>query len=164
MIRTAFAFLALLLAVEAAAAQSWRPYANARFGTMADVPRDWRAGREPENADGLQFSSPDGQASITVSGSLHVWDTIGEAMAIMETPDDGATVTYRRRGKRMLILSGTRGDTIFYRKSILSCRDRIWNSVSIEYPARRKAAYDALVTHVSGSLRFGGRSAQIPDC
>ena len=82
----------------------------------------------------------------------------------MEAPDDGATITYRHRGKRVLIVSGVRGDTVFYRKSILSCRDQIWNSVSIEYPAARKAAYDALVTHVAGSLRFGGASAQIPNC
>jgi hypothetical protein len=146
------------------AAESWRVYANVRFGTVADVPRDWRPGREPENGDGLRFASPDGQASITVSGSLHIWDTPEEAMDIMEGGDKDQTITYKRRGKRMLIVSGTRRDMIFYRKSILSCRDQIWNSVSIEYPVPQKAAYDSLVTRVAASLRFGGKSAQITDC
>jgi hypothetical protein len=46
---------------------------------------------------------------------------------------------------------------------MLSCRDRIWNNLSIEYPAARKTAVDVLVTPVAGSLRFG-RSAQVPNC
>ena len=82
----------------------------------------------------------------------------------MESPGDGATVTYRHRSKRVLVVSGTRGAKIIYRKSILSCRDQIWNSVSVEYPTDRKLDYDALVAHVAGSLRFSGASAQIPDC
>ena len=61
------------------------------------------------------------------------------------------------------MVSGTRGDTIFYAKHILSCGDQIWNNVHLEYPATEKAAYDALVTHVAGSLR-PGRSAQVPRC
>lgn len=164
MIRAVCVLLLLAFTADAGAAESWRVYANARFGSVADVPRDWRPGREPENGDGLRFASPDGQASVTVSGSLHIWDTPEEAMDIMQGADKDETVTYQRRTKRMLIVSGTRGNAIFYRKSILSCRDQIWNSVSIEYPAQRKAAYDALVTHVAGSLRFGGKSAQISDC
>jgi serine/threonine-protein kinase len=164
MIRTVLAVLILVLAADDASAQDWRSYRNARFGTVADVPRDWRAGRASENADGLAFSAPDAKGTITVSGGLHVWDTIAEAVEIMEASDDRATITYRHRGKRVLVVSGTRGDTVFYRKSILSCRDQIWNSVSTEYPAGNKAAYDALVTHVAGSLRFGGASVQIPNC
>jgi hypothetical protein len=52
------------------------------------------------------------------------------------------------------------GNRIFYRKSMLSRRDQIWNNLSIEYPPARKTAFDALVTRVAGSLRFG-RSAQV---
>src|SRR5262249_35584903 len=68
----AFLVWALALCDEHALAQSsrhggWRTYENTRFGTVAEVPRDRRAGREPENGDGLAFSSPDGQATITVS-------------------------------------------------------------------------------------------------
>ena len=42
-------------------------------------------------------------------------------------------------------MSGTRGDTIFYRRSIPSCGNKIWNDLVIEYPAVQKAAYDAIV-------------------
>ncbi len=144
-------------------AESWRVYSNARFGTTADVPADWRAGRPPANGDGLVFTSPDGQASVAVYGGLHIWDSIDEAVAIIEKPDDGETITYRHREPRAIVVSGTQGDRIFYVKSILSCRDNVWNSVRIEYPAARKQAFDRLVAHVAGSLR-SGRSEQVREC
>ena len=62
-----------------------------------------------------------------------------------------------------VVVSGTKGDSIFYRKSILSCRDQVWNSVSIEYPAAEKKAFDAIVTHVAGSLK-AGQSEQVAEC
>jgi serine/threonine-protein kinase len=159
----ALAFVLLTASARIAFAQSWRSYANARFGTVAQVPRDWRAGREPENGDGFAFISPDGQATITVSGGLNIDDSVEQAMSSREQPMEGETITYKLRRGRVLVVSGLRGDRIFYSKSMLSCRDQIWNNVSIEYPAARKAQFDALVTHVAGSLRFG-RSAQIPKC
>jgi hypothetical protein len=66
-------FVALLLVTIAApgvAQNAWRTYHNARFGVSADIPSDWKAGEEPANNDGLVFSSPDGTATITVSGML----------------------------------------------------------------------------------------------
>lgn len=150
-------------ACAAASAQQYRTYANARFGTTAELPADWKPDPPPANGDGLIFRSPDGRASVTVSGSFNVWDSIDEAMKIYEQPQDGETVTYRHREPRALVVSGTRGDVIFYAKHILSCRDQVWNSVHIEYPARDKTAYDPLVTRVARSLR-PGRGGQVEDC
>jgi hypothetical protein len=154
--------LALTIATSALA-QDWRGYTNPRFGTRAEVPRDWKMGDAPENDDGRVFTAPDGRASITVYGSLHVFDSIGEAMDILEAPKDGETVTYRQRTARAITVSGTKGERIFYRKALLSCRDRIWNGVSIEYPAADKQNFDALVTRVAKSLR-GGQGYQVKGC
>lgn len=146
-----------------AAAETYRVYTNERFGQTADVPASWRADPPPVNGDGLIFRSPSGDASLTVYGSLNIADSVSEAMRDQATPIDGEAVTYRKTGKRDVTLSGAKGDRIFYRKSILVCRDQIWNSIHLEYPARDKKAYDALVTRVARSLR-GGRSEQISDC
>jgi hypothetical protein len=160
-------WLALLLFAAslstAVAAETYRPYANERFGATADVPASWRADPPPANGDGLIFRSPDGSASLTVSGSLNIADNVQEALRDQGTPNDGEAVTYRKSGKRDVTLSGAKGDKIFYRKSILVCGERIWNSIHLEYPSRDKKAYDALVTHVVRSLR-AGRSEQIADC
>ena len=161
---TSLGAIALLaLAAVATAAPQYRTYANPRFGTTADVPVDWKSDPPPANGDGLRFNSPDKRASLTVSGSLNIYDTVEEAMKSYEEPGDGEKITYRHREPRAIVVSGTRGNTIFYGKHILSCGDQIWNSVYLEYPTAEKAAYDALVAHVAGSLR-PGRSAQVPNC
>ncbi len=161
-----FLALALLAAasIASARAESFRTYANDRFGATAEYPGDWRSDPPPENGDGLVFRSPDGQATITISGILNIADTPEEAMRDEEKGYDGQTVTFHQHGRRSVIVSGTQGDKIFYRKSILVCRDQIWNHVYLEYPAARKTEYDALVAKVAGSLHFSGASEQIPNC
>jgi hypothetical protein len=157
--------IALLLAGSATAAAaegSWRTYHNERFGVSADIPAGWKAGEEPANNDGRVFTSPDGLATITVSGILNP-DSAAQAIADEQKGEDGETVTYRSKGARQAVISGTRGDMIFYRKVILSCRDQILNHLVIEYPAAQKQAFDGLVGHVAGSLQ-AGPSWQIPGC
>jgi hypothetical protein len=84
-------------------------------------------------------------------------------MAILERPNEGEQITYRHRETRLLVISGLKRDRIFYRKSILSCRDTVWNSVAIEYPSARKDAFDGLVAQVAKSLK-PGRSEEVAAC
>jgi hypothetical protein len=146
------------------AEQTYRNYRNARFGVGADVPSDWKAGREPDNNDGLVFSSPDGAATITVSGILNADDTPArQAIAEEQRAQDGETVTYRKSDARQAVISGTHGDMIFYRKTILSCGDQVLNHLVIEYPAAQKQAFDTLVSHVAASMR-SSPGEQISKC
>jgi hypothetical protein len=159
----ALPLLACALALPAGAAPGWQVYMNPRYGTTLDVPADWRRGREPDNGDGLVFTSPDGAATIRVWGGLHIADSVAEELDSREAANPGETISYRRRDRRSLVVSGRRGDTVFYRKSILSCRDTVWSSLAIEYPAARKAALDPLVSRVAGSLKQG-RGLQADAC
>jgi hypothetical protein len=153
---TAFALAGVAAAMSTAHAEDgYRTYHNDRFGVTADVPRDWRAGRPPDNNDGLRFTSPDGTATITVSGGYRMADTVAEALTSEQAADEGETVTYQTRGPRMAVISGMRGQTVFYRKVVLSCKDQVMNRVSIEYPVARKQQFDALVTHAAASLQGG---------
>lgn len=158
------AFLIASLSAKALAeSQTWSTYHNLRFGTTADVPQGWRSGPPPANNDGLIFTSQDGTAQLTVSGSLNIQDSLEAAFESYETPEKGETISYKHRAGHAVTLSGTKGDRIFYTKHLLSCRDQIWNSIYLEYPAARKAAFDALVAHVAKSLR-PGKGTQIENC
>src|SRR5471030_1510041 len=119
-----FLALALLAAasIASARAESFRIYSNPRFGATAEYPADWRPDPPPENGDGLVFRSPDGKATITISGILNIADSPDEAMRDEEKVSDGQTVTFHQHGRRSVIMSGTQGDKIFYRKSLLVCR------------------------------------------
>jgi hypothetical protein len=160
----AFVVAAIAALCPANAEQGYRTYRNARFGVSADVPSDWKAGREPDNMDGLVFSSPDGAATITVSGILNADDTPASDMIVDEQrAQSGETVTYRSKGPHQAVISGTRGAVISYRKTMLSCKDQVINHLVIEYPAAQKQAFDALVMHVAASMRTSP-GVQIPNC
>lgn len=156
------AFAAVLIAVSAQA-EGWRLYRNSRFGTTADVPKDWTMGEAPQNDDGRVFTSPDKQSEIIISGSFRTFQKEQE-IADRLAPGEGETIAYRRQGKDWLAVSGTKGDRIFYRKSRLSCNGAVWNSVSIDYPASQKKNFDPLVTRVSRSLRPGRSDERLTDC
>jgi serine/threonine-protein kinase len=138
-----------------ACADSWRSYHNTRFGATAAVPADWTMGPPPENDDGRVFISPDKRAQITISG-IRALDSVQEEMAGQAKPFDGETISYLKRGNGWLVASGTKGEEIFYRKSILTCHNTILNHIYILYPKSDKAKYDKLVAHVSASLHAGG--------
>ena len=143
-------------------AETWTRYQNARFGTTADIPAGWKAEPPPENGDGVQLVSPDKRASLTVSGGF-IEPPSAAGLADLAEPLQGERVAYAKHGRGWAIVSGTKDDRIFYRKYVLSCGNAIWNSVSLDYPAVDKTAYDALVKHVSASLR-GGRGSNAYRC
>jgi hypothetical protein len=146
-------FLALIaiLFTFGANAETLRTMYTPRFGATAKVPANWVMDPPPENDDGRSFRSPNGRAQIIVSGSFALGETIADKMA--SEPENGETITYKKRGPDWVVSSGTKGDRIFYQKSILTCHDTIWNDLWIEYPEAEKHNYDALVTHVSVTLR-----------
>ena len=135
-----------------ASAQSWRPYHNDRFGTVGASPAGWIAQRPPDNGDGQIFSSPDGRATLTISAGYNEPATPA-GLARLAGYEDAGTVTYRKAGKDWIVVSGQKNGQIFYRRYVLSCANSIWNSVSVDYPAAEKSAYDAIVAHAGAALR-----------
>ena len=130
-------------------ASEWRTFTATRFGTIADVPGDWSMDPPPVNNDGRVFRSPDRQAQISISGGF-ITESVTSAL---RDAASGIGVTYQRIGPNWAVASGVEGSRIFYRRSVIACRNRIVNTVEITYPQSRKQAYDVLVGHVSKSLR-----------
>jgi hypothetical protein len=148
-------FALQLLALAAADATTWRTYHNPRFGTTADVPADWIAQPPPENGDGLVFVPSDHRAQIVVSGILNM-GSIAAEIASRIKPSEDERITYSKVGVSSVVVSGFKGkDRIFYRRSMMSCKNQIWNSVAIEYPASEKLTFDPVVQRASSSLRGG---------
>jgi hypothetical protein len=111
-------------------------------------------GPEPANDDGRKFTSPDKHAEIIISGIFPSVDTDDELASRLEA-GEGETIKFKKRQGKWVVVSGTKGDRIFYRKTLLSCRGSIANNLWIEHPAAEKEKYDALIAHVAASLRPG---------
>jgi serine/threonine-protein kinase len=144
----------IVIYASSVSAESWRSYHNDRFGTTADVPAGWKMEPPPANDDGRIFTSPDGRAELVVNGMFANVADPDELGSRLE-PLEGETITYKQRKGNWVVVSGVKGDKIFYRKTLLSCRNTVANNLSIEYPAAEKEAYDALVAHVGASLKSG---------
>jgi hypothetical protein len=144
----------------AGAAESCAHYQNARYGTTIDYPRRFRAGPEPDNGDGLTFTAADG-ATLRVWGSLNAdeRDIAGLEVFLREAADKDERITYRAAGANWLVLSGLRGDKLFYTRYLFSHRGEVINAFDIDYAAARKAEYDPIVARLSKSLK-GGRGFQ----
>ncbi len=150
----ALAGIAAALATSRATAAEWRVYHNDRFGATADYPAGWKMEPAPVNDDGRVFTSPDGKARVTISGIFAI-NPREEEITEKAQPLAGEKVTYRAHKGDWIVVSGTRGGAIFYRKSLISCDNKVWNDVEVVYPATEKAKYDPLVAHIAASLKPG---------
>lgn len=136
---------------------AWSRYANARFGTVAEIPTDLfrMVDPPPTNGDGRLFKSQNG-AELTISGSygaITVTDNFAEykAWILGQLQKDGVSVTYKAQGKGWVVASGTKGGDIVYVKVIEGCDAA--HELRIIYPSAHKSTYDPLVGRLARSLK-----------
>ncbi|ESZ68273.1 hypothetical protein X727_21590 [Mesorhizobium sp. L103C119B0] len=145
--------VALSLATTVALAKPFT-YINARYGTVCTFPSQIFSKPMPEslNGDGRKWASPDG-ASLSCYGGYKLTEDTPDNLVEKEKadPDSGEKVTYSKTGKNWAVVSGTKGDKIFYTRIVFEKEDAI-HTVWIEYPASLKAKYDPLVGAIGDSL------------
>jgi hypothetical protein len=148
---------AVVLAPGAARADEWKTYRNPRFDFSFEYPGWFTAADTSENSDGSRFEAKDG-AAILAYGSWNAMDdkplTIEQHEAFVRGNDDYSGLTYRFADAKTLVLSGLRGDTIFYEKYALVRDDDLILNLQITYPARLKDKYDPLIDRIAKSLRY----------
>lgn len=153
--------IAAMVAVNAQAQDfNWRTYVNERFGSKIEYPANiFNPEPPPDNGDGRRFKSRDG-AEFTISGGYNV---IPETLQSLETslrhPDPGsadefANVTFRLSRGNTLILSGYRGDKIYYDKFLFTNDQQTIHHFAITYPAAAERTYDPIVEHMSKSMTY----------
>jgi hypothetical protein len=108
----------------------------------------------PDADDGRRFKSADG-AEFAVSASYAAMDyTLATYRDfIVKNLAPGSAIAYETRGKNWFVVSGTRGDSIFYEKHLLSHRGEMNEDLVISYPAALKATYDPIAARMAKSLR-----------
>ncbi len=112
----------------------------------AIVPPGWTTERVPGDRMIIRYVSPDGRAVLT----LRDMSSEREELGILHRPDE--SVTYRQRGRSWLVLSGYRGDQIYYRRANLACGGERWHMIELNYPASDKRAMDQTVAFISHHL------------
>lgn len=109
---------------------------NADFRSI--MPRDWMFAPD-EQTRGTRFVSPDGSAWLSLYRMPAAREPIAVHMDAVRTVKDGR-ITYVRREPTWIVVSGFKGDRIFYRKAILACGNAEWHQLDFEYPVADKLA------------------------
>jgi hypothetical protein len=102
-----------------------------------------------------RFKSPDGAVTLTARQTPAREDRAADLDEVAFR--SGETITYQRRGRSWIAVSGYRGSDIFYRKTNLACGGTRWNNIELIYPRADKKRLDAIVTAVArGMTRYSG--------
>jgi hypothetical protein len=116
------------------------------------VPSGWTVQRDEGRKDVIRYVSPDRTAVLTLRDEPTGGRSVADAYAKLARRD-GDDVTYARKARSWFVLSGYRGDEIFYTRVDLACGKRRWHVLELTYPRAAKADMDAEVDRVSRSLR-----------
>ena len=160
------AFSAILLSVAAAslpageARAAWASESDPELGFTFSYPSELFNRAEGDDKPSFHyFASEDSQAKFLVGG----WDnSAGQSPEtlkrwMMENVGGYDELTYRPRGRSWFVLSGYRGDKIYYEKVMFSCAGQLVSVFAITYPVDQRDTYDPVVERMENAFKPGGR-------
>lgn len=126
-------------------------YRNARYGTVISYPAGYfRPDPAPDSGDGRRFSSIDGQAWFYVFAQYNAEGLSPVQQSARDAEEHGGA-SYRAAGQGWYVLSGLRGEEIYYRR-VTEDETGLIRVFEIGYPAVRKAEFDAVVGYMAKSF------------
>ena len=146
------------------AEERWVTYQNSRFGYSLYYPAAlFDAGQLPENGGGQTFNSKDGRAKIVVFGTQNTEKFTPAQYRDVILKEFGGydRMDYSPTGQTWFVLSGFRGENIYYQKVMFSCGNRIINALSITFPTAEKPVYERLIEIIEDKFK-PGRGADTP--
>jgi hypothetical protein len=155
----ALALIACCLSTEALADQflpssgGWQTYINDRFGVSFEFPADiFEPQAAPDNGDGRSFRSD--SATLQIVAFHNIDDqSLAEFRRELLAGDGYEEVTYNPSGETWFVLSGFRGDNIFYEKYLFN--DDVVSVFGIEFPTDEKPYYAPIIERIEDSFEAG---------
>ncbi|MGE0459584.1 MAG: hypothetical protein AB7O56_15410 [Bauldia sp.] len=147
----AMAVMSALAPAPAMPQEGWQYYVDPNFGTELYYPAYLFQSATP-TATGLIMQGPEATLEISALRGQGI-DTVAELRAFVTAGLGYEAVTYSPEGRGWLVLSGYRGDRVYYQKLFL-VGDTI-QGFSFEYPVANRAFYDPMVEMLEDSFRAG---------
>ena len=135
---------------------AWKTYTNERFGFSVCYPSDLlQLEAAPDNNDGQTFVGSNG-AKIAAWGSWNATDwTLADSVREDEKSlaSEAGKVTYKVIRGGFYVISGRKGDQIFYKRTVLA--NGKFSAVELTYPAADNALWNAISARVSQCFKPG---------
>ncbi|NIZ61248.1 hypothetical protein DL239_09700 [Sedimentitalea sp. CY04] len=135
--------------------QNWQVYKNSMAGWQIEFPAGLLTPMpEADSKISRGFRSADGAAMLVVSRSLNMFDDLDSFRADQLAQKRNARVTYKPKGDGWFVLSGYRGNKIYYEKYVFSKDQLLIQEFVIEYDQDQKSVYNAVSARMSKSFSY----------
>jgi hypothetical protein len=141
----------------------WETYRSERFGYSLLFPgRVLEEHSETPDGRGVELSSKDRSVRLKVLAADNTDNiSVGDYRAAILREFSGAgQLQYGPMGQSWFVLSGVRGNSIYYQKVLFACGGRIINAFALTYPEQQRREFDPVVTTIEKNFR----STTGPDC
>ena len=128
-------------------------YTNHRYGYVIAWPKKLLVARgESDAGDGQIFDAPDGRARLLCWAMFN--DIENKSLLAMfreAQAESGLHVTYKHMGKNCFVVSGTVGNEIVYKRTIIN--DTINATFILTYDKSLRTTFDVMVEDIAKSFR-----------
>lgn len=154
MMRAALSTALLIMTAATTQAADWGTYRDTVYDCRLDYPRD-RFKQDPFDVTQpfQRFSGGDSGTFFRVMGVENKDKlSVGAIRTKYMAADIPGDIVYERAKNDFLVLSGFRGESIFYSRVAVSADNGIICILEITYPRTEKRAFDGIVTRMSRSF------------
>jgi hypothetical protein len=137
---------------------AWSNYTNERFGFTLSYPSSvFRPQPPSDNGDGQTFLTDDGRAKVVVYATLNdeKFSPQQYRKTILKEFGGYDQMDYSPSGRTWFVLSGFRGDAIYYQKVMFSCGNRVISALSVTFPRAEKKFYEGLIERMEDRFKPG---------
>jgi hypothetical protein len=115
------------------------------------------AGAESSDGNTLTLLSNDGKAKIVTFAAVNTDGVTPDSYRKTLLDEFGGydKLDYQPSGKSWFVLSGYRGETIYYQKVMFSCQNKVVNVFSVNFPTAEKPYYERLVEIMEDKFKTG---------
>ena len=114
-------------------------------------PADWQLQPPDPSWQGRRFVAPDGEAWLAFYASPADQESSTAHLKAV-TFADGEEVIALQGGRDRLIVTGAKGDRMFFRKAQLACGGQQWHHVALEFPGGAQRRYQSLVAEAARAI------------
>jgi len=157
-------FLLALVALSAfgclslAAKERWIEQRDRQFGYNYSYPEALFASVAGDGKPGFHYLAANKSDAKFLVGA---WDNHDGATPehfkrwMIENAGGYEEITYQPRGRSWFVLSGYRGDQIYYEKVMFSCGERVVNILAVAYPVAERDQFDPVVEQMEDRFSTG---------
>ena len=150
------AFVSAIGTASLEARERWIDQHDAQFGFSYSFPESFFSSAEGDGKPGFHYFAA---KPVDAKFFVGAWDNRDDATPehfkrwMITNAGGYEEVTYQPRGRSWFVLSGYRGEQIYYEKVMFSCSGHVVNILAIAYPTAERTLFDPIVERMEDTFK-----------